>query len=132
MPLHVLEELLDVLPMTEDKGGDLTGDISSDEDIMCVDIAAASSTSPARRRTIRLHGKVGSHEVLILVDSGSGATFVDAALVTKLQASTEPCEPSRFVVANGEIMVSDQQVRQLSWHVQIGRASCRERVLRLV
>ena len=118
VPLHVLEELLDVLPMADEKGGEHSGDASSDEDLMCVDLAAASSTSPARRRTIRLHGKVGSHEVLILVDSGSGATFVDAALVAKLNAPTEPCEPSRFVVANGEIMTSDRQVRQLSWSVQ--------------
>lgn len=84
---------------------------------MCVDLSAASAT-PARRRTIRLHGRVGQQEVFILVDSGSGASFVDAALAEKIQAMTTPCTPSRFMVANGETMVRDQQVSQFTWWTQ--------------
>jgi hypothetical protein len=117
VPLHVLEELLDVLPLGE-AGVDSPDDMSSDDELMCVNIAATTAATSQRRRTIRLHGRVGHHEVLILVDSGSGASFVDAALVEKLNAKTEQCAPSRFVVANGETMVSDQQVRQLSWSCQ--------------
>jgi hypothetical protein len=81
--------------------------MSSEDELMCVDLAAVAEAMPTRRRTIRLHGRVGQQEVLILVDSGSGASFVDAALVEKLHMAKEQCAPSRFVVANGETMTSD-------------------------
>jgi hypothetical protein len=67
---------------------------------------------------IRLHGRVGQHEVLIIVDSGSGASFIDASLVNKLWLEPWPCEPSCFVVANGATMVSDTMVPQLTWATQ--------------
>jgi hypothetical protein len=57
---------------------------------------------------------VGTHEVLILIDFGSGASFIDKDLVDRLQAPTQPCKPSRFVVANGDTMTGDQLVSQLS------------------
>jgi hypothetical protein len=113
-----LEELLDVLPMEHNSVDDDADDTGSEDELMCVDLAAAIESAPLRRRTIRLHGRVGQHEVLILVDSGSGASFVDAALVDKLQAATHPCAPSRFVVENGATMVSDSQVSQLTWCTQ--------------
>jgi hypothetical protein len=118
IPLHILEELLDVLPPGGEASTESPGDMSSEDELMCVDLATTEEAVPTRCRTIRLHGRVGQQEVLILVDSGSGASFVDAALVEKLQMTKEQCAPSRFVVANGETMTSDRMVRQLSWQCQ--------------
>jgi hypothetical protein len=47
---------------------------------------------------------------MIIVDSGSSASFIDASLVNKLRLEPRPCEPSRFVIANGATMVSDTMV----------------------
>jgi hypothetical protein len=116
VPLHVLEELLEVLPMQGEASMDSTEDMSSDDELMCVDLAAATDATPTRRRTIRLHGKVGQHEVLILVDSGSGASFVDEALVSKMKATPEQCAPSQFVVANGD---NDQPTHDSSVIVEL-------------
>jgi hypothetical protein len=95
---------------------DSAEDMSSDDELMCVDLAAATDATPTRRRTIRLHGKVGQHEVLILVDSGSGASFVDEALVSKMKATPEQCAPSQFVVANGD---NDQPTHDSSVIVEL-------------
>ncbi|KAK1608898.1 hypothetical protein QYE76_032571 [Lolium multiflorum] len=116
VPLHILEELLDVLPPDPDSASD--DDVSSGDELMCVDAAAIAGSTPARRRTIRLHGHVGEHEVLILVDSGSGASFIDTRLVDKLHASPQPCEPSQFVIANGDTMISDTMLPNLAWRTQ--------------
>jgi hypothetical protein len=61
---------------------------------------------------------VDEHEVLILVDSGSGASFIDTRLVDKLHASPQPCEPSQFIIANGDTMVSDKMLPNLTWRTQ--------------
>nr|XP_051210878.1 uncharacterized protein LOC127328311 [Lolium perenne] len=114
--LHILEELLDALPPDPDSG--LDDEASSGDELMCADIAAIVGSTPARRRTIRLHGHVGEHEVLILVDSGSGASFIDTRLVDKLHVSPQPCEPSQFVIANGDTMVSDKMLPNLAWRTQ--------------
>jgi hypothetical protein len=102
-----LEDLLDVLAPGGEASTESQDDMSSEDELMYVDLATATEAMPTRRRTIRLHGRVGQQEVLILVDSGSGASFVDAALVEKLHMAKEQCAPSRFVVANGETMTSD-------------------------
>jgi hypothetical protein len=113
VPLHVPEELLDVLPT--ESGIDDNGDSASSEDeLMCVNTAVATSNSTACRRMIRLHDRV-SH---ILVDSGSGASFVDANLVSRLRLEPHACTPSRFVVANGDTMVSDTMIPKLTWEAQ--------------
>jgi hypothetical protein len=61
---------------------------------------------------------VGEHEVLILLDSGSGASFIDSRLVAKLQVLPQPCEPSRFIIAMAKLMVSDHMISHLSWRTQ--------------
>jgi hypothetical protein len=106
-----------VLPT--ENGIDDNGDSASSEDeLMCVDIASAMSNSTTRHRTIRLHGRVRQQEVLILVDSGSRASFVDANLVSRLRLEPQACTPSRFVAANGDTMVSDIMIPQLTSEAQ--------------
>jgi hypothetical protein len=43
VPLHVLEELLDVLPMDRDGVDEQTDTMSSDDKLMCVVLAATQS-----------------------------------------------------------------------------------------
>jgi hypothetical protein len=52
------------------------------------------------------------------VDSGSGASFVDTNLISRLGLEPQACTPSRFVVANGDTMVSETMIPQLTWEAQ--------------
>ena len=65
-------------------------DVVSTEEEECVDtvltVAPSVSGSPSKRRTMRLHGVIDNKEVLILVDSGSVATFVSTKLADQLQS----------------------------------------------
>jgi hypothetical protein len=116
VPLHVLEELLDALPPRRDTNSD--DDMSSGDELMCIDVAAVTRATPSRRRMICLHGHVKGQEVLILVDSGSGASFIDNGLDAKLRLPACSYALSEFMIANGETMVTDQMIPQLSWCTQ--------------
>lgn len=54
-----------------------------EDDVMAV--GHSDSLVLAKRRTLKLHGKVGKTEVLILVDSRSVGTFISEALAQRLQ-----------------------------------------------
>lgn len=75
VPLHVIEELLDAL---ETKGVDDSKPNSKilEETIMAV--GHASLPDQTKRRTMKMCGQIGGKEVLILVDSGSVASFISS------------------------------------------------------
>jgi hypothetical protein len=81
VPIHVIEELLDALEETDQ-------DNSNEEEEELEDAVMAvghSDTSVlAKRRTLKLHGRVGKIEILILVDSRSVGTFISEALAQRL------------------------------------------------
>ncbi|CAD6334226.1 unnamed protein product [Miscanthus lutarioriparius] len=79
--LHVIEELLDAL---EDEGLD-SEELDSEileESVMSVGHSVPSNQ--VNRRTMKLCGKIGKHDVLILVDSGSVASFISTKLADSL------------------------------------------------
>jgi hypothetical protein len=63
-------------------------DISSEEEEELEDAVMAiehlDTSVLAKRRTLKLHGRVGKIEILILVDSGSVGTFISEALAQRL------------------------------------------------
>jgi hypothetical protein len=52
---------------------------------------------------------------LMLVDSGSSTNFISQEMVKKLGLVTEDCKPLVVKVANGEMLSSNKQVRELMW-----------------
>lgn len=115
VPLHVIEELVEVLqPALPAAGND--SDTSSEEELMALD----SSSSPAarKRRTIRLQGTIGKHQILILVDSGSARSFVTPEVVDTLKLPTTPAAAASFTIANGSKMQCTSKVPHLTWAVQ--------------
>ncbi|CAN6360906.1 unnamed protein product [Urochloa humidicola] len=75
IPLHVLEEVLEVLHLEEQE--DTKSDTSSqdsDEELLTLSYCAAEGIQG--RKTMRLQGKINNQDILILVDSGSSATFI--------------------------------------------------------
>jgi len=113
--LHVIEELLDALEAEDLEDPEPDPD-AVEETVMVVN--NNSSPDQAKRKTMKLCGQIGKKEVLILVDSGSVASFVSTQLVTNLQLQSVPCKPTSFVAADGSPMVCERQVQNLQWKVQ--------------
>uniref|UniRef100_A0A8R7Q9C6 Reverse transcriptase domain-containing protein n=1 Tax=Triticum urartu TaxID=4572 RepID=A0A8R7Q9C6_TRIUA len=70
-------------------------------------------------RTIRLRALIGNQVVLILLDSGSTHSFMDSALLPRIQVTPQPLPKEMSVtVANGEKLVCNSEVPQLNWWIQ--------------
>jgi hypothetical protein len=65
------------------------------------------------KRTMKLCETIGK-EVLILVDSGSVASFISPQLDECLQLVIVPCPATTFLVADGSPMECARQVKELS------------------
>lgn len=112
--LHVIEELLDAL---EDEGLDSK---DPDPEIMeetVMVVGHSEHIDQIRRKTMKLCGNIGKHDVLILVDSGSVASFISTRLAEHLQLFLVPCQPTMFVVADGSPMTCSRQIQSMHWSV---------------
>jgi hypothetical protein len=108
--IHVIEELLDAF---EDIGiEDVEPDCEALEEIVMA-VGHTSTSDHTKRRTMKLCGSIGKNEVLILVDSGSVASFISNQLAERLQLATVPCPPTNFVAADGSPMSCTRQVKNL-------------------
>lgn len=58
---------------------------------------------------------VHNQVMLVLVDSGSSASFINRVMVDRLGLVTSKCSPAIVKVANGETLRSDQMVHSLEW-----------------
>jgi hypothetical protein len=76
-----LEEVLDALESVDD---DVITSEEEDVTDSVMSVCALASPSASKRRTMKLHGKVGDRDVLILVDSGSVACFISTSLAEQL------------------------------------------------
>lgn len=100
IPLHVIEELMEILPISDGMEEDGSDSASDNDDLML--LAATSSQNTAQKKhTIRLQGAVGKHDILILIDSGSVASFISTDLAAKLQCTTQEMPTRQFTVADG-------------------------------
>lgn len=87
VPLHVIEELIEVLQLNDAPAEDGEAGASSDEsDLMF--LRAPTNVPKSSNRTLRLHGFIGKRHVLIFVDSGSDSSFINADLVEELHCVT--------------------------------------------
>lgn len=115
VPLHVIEELLDALeegdyePECVDCSEIEEGVLAVDHDI---------SSCPVKRITMKLYGRIGKIEMLILIDSGSVGTFVSYQLACRLLGKPMDCESSKFLAADGSPMVCAQKIIDLQWQTQ--------------
>jgi hypothetical protein len=61
---------------------------------------------------------VGNQMMLILVDSGSSTSFLNAAMVNRIQCTTQSISPVSIKLANGQYLQCNQMVPALSWWCQ--------------
>ena len=72
-----------------------------------------AGSTQVKCRTLKVYGRIGKLEILILVDSGSVGTFVSQQLAAWLEVPLSKCTPTQFVTADGGPMVCSQQVKDL-------------------
>jgi hypothetical protein len=112
--LHVIEELLDALEDTRIDNVEVDSE-ALEETVMAV--GHDSLPDQSKRRTMKLCGNIGKNEVLILVDSGSVASFVSTQLADQLQLHSVPCQQTNFIAADGSPMSCIRQVQNMQWNV---------------
>jgi hypothetical protein len=109
VPLHVLEEVLQTLQ--SDSDSEATHSSSSDEDTDEVfQLSQSAAAGVQGKKTLKLSGLVGKHEILILIDSGSSCTFISEHTAQALNCTVTPTSKISMTVANGQKMESQQQV----------------------
>ena len=85
----------------------------------CATISVNALSGAPNPKTIQLRALVQNKVVLILVDSGSTHTFVDKALLDKVDIPTEKLvHPLQVKVANGSLIACTEKVPQLTWWIQ--------------
>jgi len=114
IPLHVLEEILDALEEGDCAESDDSKKVEGDEDIVLA-IGQPKDLAPSRRKTLKICGRVGKLDVLILIDSGSVGTFISEQLAGQLQVDAVECAPTQFMAADGGPMVCTHKVIDLPW-----------------
>lgn len=116
MPIHVIEELLDALEADDESGMDFGKESDKqDETVLAI---GQEVTLASLKRTMKLCGRIGKTEVLILVDSGSVGSFVSQQLTSTIARKAVQCQPTNFIAADGGPMTCSQKIKNLQWTVQ--------------
>lgn len=100
--MHVVEELLALFSQEE-----VTGDAGSDhvndetETVCSLSMHALTGTAAETSGIIQLHAYIAAHEALILVDSGSSASFINKQLADRLSEAQKLQKACLVKVADG-------------------------------
>jgi hypothetical protein len=117
VPLHILEEVWDVMNLEEDlsKPSDNNSN-SSDEEVLALSVEAMQGVQG--KKTMRLQGRITNTEILILVDSGSTSTFISTAMANKLSYQQQEVLEVYVQVASGDKLSSTKAINNLTWWTQ--------------
>lgn len=72
---------------------------------------------------MKLKAKVKNKSMIMLVDSGSSHTFVSSQFLASIGVHALPTTPRQVQLANGETLITDHYVPQLTWWIQ-GHSFC--------
>jgi hypothetical protein len=74
-------------------------------------------------RAIHIRALCGKHVFSILVDSRSSTTFINASMLDRIDLAVTTATPLKVKVANGQVVWSNQEVKDISWWTQ-GHTFC--------
>jgi hypothetical protein len=103
---EISEEVLELLELQ---------DLANAQELSLSINALAGSQSD---NTICIRALVQNQVMLLLVDSGSSNTFVNANFVNRINCTTVDIPPVSVKVANGQLLDCDRMVPQLQWWAQ--------------
>jgi hypothetical protein len=69
-------------------------------------------------RAIHLRALVGKQVLLILVDSGRSHTFLNSNMLHLISLQPIQTQPMKVKVANGQVIQSNKEVKDLQWWIQ--------------
>jgi hypothetical protein len=124
--LHVVEELMSAVHR-EAGQQNFAEDFDLEEGLELMEVQEAREQKDHRikRPIMRPLGWIGKQQVLILVDSGSAATFISTPMVDKCKLTVQKVAQSQYTAADGAgRMISDTMVPCLQWFCQ-GYTFCR-------
>lgn len=84
----------------------------------CCLLSANAQVGTKGGNTLRLRALVGDQIMLLLVDSGSSHTFVNAEFAKRAGCVLSPSAPVSVKIANGQYMHCNQMVQNLNWKYQ--------------
>ena len=93
-----------------------TSEESSEDEVFS--LSQAATVGVQGRKTIKIIGLVNSQEILILIDSGSSSSFLSQKTADTLKCDLTSAPPVTVTVANGEKILSQQQVLNFTWWTQ--------------
>ncbi|XP_066160673.1 uncharacterized protein [Oryza sativa Japonica Group] len=115
--LHVVEELINALKTDPEENCNSEGAPESEEDsLMAISFQALNGTDSSK--SIRLRGWVQNTELLMLVDSGSTHSFIDAKLGAQLCGLQKLNQAIKVQVADGSQLFCDSFLPNCSWWSQ--------------
>lgn len=83
-----------------------------------LEISLHALTSYVVQDTIRVPGSINNHNILVLVDTRSTHSFLDAKITEQLNLHIEPTGPMLVTVSNGDTNTSKGFYPQLMWSMQ--------------
>jgi hypothetical protein len=129
VPLHVLEELWELCADPAEGNQSEANSTDSEEEVLTLSYSAM--TGIQGKKTMRLHGTVNQHNMLILIDSGSSSTFICDKLVAIRQLQVTSVKAVQVTVADGGKINSDKMIVGFSWWTQGHQFTSQARVLPL-
>jgi hypothetical protein len=118
-PLEVLlavEAIWDSL-VDSDDASESSGDRHHESEQSFLAISKAAMGNSSATRAVRFRGSVQGHSVLVLVDSGSSASFISSALISRLTQLSSVAAQTEVCVAGGGVLHSPAVCKQLQWSV---------------
>jgi hypothetical protein len=74
-------------------------------------------------RAIHLRAMVGNQVLSALVDCRSSKTFINSSMLLRISQTSSPTSALKVKVANGQVLYSITEVKDMEWWIQ-GQTSC--------
>jgi hypothetical protein len=99
--LHAIQELLELFP--EDCSAEPDSGMSSEtsDHQFCLCLSESAVLGVEYNLSVKLMGNIHGKEVLILLDSGSSATFLSSSVAASVPGQVQLIHPLNIRVANG-------------------------------
>lgn len=103
-------------PTPEEDSSDSSDEDSADEQVF--KLSSQATEGVLGKKTIKLQGRVGNQEILILIDSGSSCTFISDKVVASLKCFVVAAPSISMTMTNGQKVLSNQEITDFTWWSQ--------------
>lgn len=98
-------------------GGEDDYDVEVGE-LINISLNLVMGTTNTNPRTMKLVGKIGDKEVIVLIDPRATNNSISTKLIEKLKMDSEDCKKYRMILGNGEEIVGQGVCKSLKLWVQ--------------